>query len=187
MSRPSTPTKRVPQPSAENPAEGAWAEKMSRLRHRPRARNELRICDDESLRAKVAAAEQAAERARFLAQTSPGDDTLAIQAREAETASAAARTEAADATITLTFQALPRPAFEELITAHPATEAQAEDGAIFNPDTFPAALVAAASFDGMSEAEAGELLATWSTPDANALWEAAWRVQQESRVELGKG
>jgi hypothetical protein len=39
----------------------------------------------------------------------------------------------------------------------------------------------------MSREEAEELLDGWSTPDANALWDAAWKVQQESRVELGKG
>ncbi|GGV02468.1 hypothetical protein GCM10010211_82260 [Streptomyces albospinus] len=58
---------------------------------------------------------------------------------------------------------------------------------MFNPETFPAALISAASFDGMSQKEAAELPSTWSAPDANMLWEAAWSVQQERRVDLGKG
>ncbi|MET8248217.1 DNA/RNA non-specific endonuclease [Streptomyces sp. NPDC005202] len=37
----------------------------------------------------------------------------------------------------------------------------------------------------MTEAEARELLDTWSAPDANALWEAAWGVQQEARTRRG--
>ncbi|CAM5626548.1 hypothetical protein SAURM35S_07358 [Streptomyces aurantiogriseus] len=72
----------------------------------------------------------------------------------------------------------------------PPTDEQAADGAAFNPDTFPAALIAASSTDGMTEAEARELLDAWSAPDANALWETAWEVQQEARTgqaDLGKG
>jgi hypothetical protein len=161
---------------------------MDRLRQRPRPRATLRICDDEQLRRKAHEAEQAAERARFLADAAPGDTLLAQHAREAETARTAATGALEEASITLEFCALQRPVLEELITAHPPTEAQSEeDGAAFNPDTFPAALISAASEDGMSEEEAGELLATWSAPDANALWEAAWQVQQESRADLGKG
>ncbi|MEU7640949.1 hypothetical protein AB0C11_33610 [Streptomyces sp. NPDC039016] len=109
------------------------------------------------------------------------------RAADAEAAAEAARTVLDDASDFLTFRALARPVLEELITGHPPTEAQAAEGAVFNPDTFPAALIAAASFDGMSEEEAAELLAEWSAPDANMLWEAAWQVQQQGRVELGKG
>jgi hypothetical protein len=185
MSRP--PAKRTPPPPANSGAEEAWAAKMERLRRRAPARSHLRVCLDDELRRKAEEADQAAGRAQFLAEASPGDELPAVQARQAKEAADAARAEADEVTVVLTFQALPRPEFEELISGHPPTDAQSGDGAIFNPDTFPAALVAAASVDGMSEADAGELLATWSTPEANQLWEAAWRVQQESRVELGKG
>ncbi|MFE7119024.1 hypothetical protein ACFU99_26760 [Streptomyces sp. NPDC057654] len=160
---------------------------MERLRQRARPRNELRICDDEQLRTKADEAERAAERARFVAEASPDDEPAARRAADAEAASQAARAALDDASDFLTFLALPRPVLEELITAHPPTDEQAEEGAVFNPDSFPAALISAASADGMSQDEAAVLLSTWSAPDANLLWEAAWQVQQESRVDLGKG
>ncbi|GAA1919838.1 hypothetical protein [Streptantibioticus ferralitis] len=186
MSRPA-PAKRPSPPSGETtPTEGTWAEKMERLRRRARPRKKLRVCDDDQLRQQVEEAEQAARRARFLAEAAPDDAQAARNTVEADAAVETARTALDDACDVLTFLALPRPVLEELISQHPPTTQQAADGAAFNPDTFPAALIAAASFDGMSEAEAAELLNTWSAPDATALWEAAWGVQQESRVELGK-
>ncbi|SCF82280.1 hypothetical protein GA0115260_1028933 [Streptomyces sp. MnatMP-M27] len=185
MSRP-TPAKR-PSPPRETSAEGAWAAKMDRLRRRPRAQNTLRICDDDQLRQRFEEAEQSAQRARFLAEANPDDEAASRRAADAATALEEAGTALDSASDFLTFLALPRPVLEELISQHPPTEQQAQEGAVFNPDTFPAALVSAASLDGMSRKEAEELLNTWSAPDANALWDAGWQVQQESRVELGKG
>ncbi|MFK0279826.1 hypothetical protein ACIQVL_05035 [Streptomyces sp. NPDC090499] len=185
MSR-TAPVKR-PSPPRASAAEGAWAARMERLRHRARPQNKLRICDDDQLRQRFEDAEQAARRAGFLAEANPDDERAIQQAGEAATALEAARAALNDASDFLTFLALPRPVLEELITQHPPTEQQAEEGSVFNPDTFPPALIAAASFDGMSRDEAAELLSTWSAPDAGLLWEAAWSVQQESRVELGKG
>ncbi|MET8677072.1 hypothetical protein ABZW18_05590 [Streptomyces sp. NPDC004647] len=186
MSRPA-PAKRPSPPRGESSAEGAWAAKMDRLRRRARPQNKLRVCDDDQLRTRVEAAEQGAQRARFIAEATPADELAAQRAAEAEAIAETVRAELDDASDFLTFLALPRPVLEELIAAHPPTEQQAEEGAVFNPDTFPAALISAASFDGMSQDEAAELLASWSAPDANLLWEAAWQVQQESRVDLGKG
>ncbi|WP_158507652.1 hypothetical protein [Streptomyces noursei] len=168
-------------------AEGAWSAKMARLRSRARPQKQLRVCDDDQIRQRFEVAEQTAHRARLLAEASPDDEAAAQRAADAEAAADVARAALDDASDVLTFRALARPVLEELITEHPPTESQGAEGAIFNPDTFPAALVAAASFDGMSETEAAELLSTWSAPDANLLWEAAWQVQQESRVDLGKG
>jgi hypothetical protein len=185
VSRPA-PAKR-PSPPRQEPAEGAWAAKMDRLRRRARPQNKLRICDDEELRKRAEAAQREAERARFIAEATPGDEELAQRTADAAEAHQAASAALDYASDFLTFLALPRPVLEELIAAHPPTEQQAEEGAVFNPDTFPAALISAASFDGMSQDEAAELLSTWSAPDANLLWEAAWQVQQESRVDLGKG
>ncbi|MER5546492.1 hypothetical protein ACWDBP_35000 [Streptomyces sp. NPDC001233] len=186
MSRP-TPAKRPPSPSAaRQTAEGAWAAKMDRLRHRARPQNRLRICDDDHLRRRFEDAEQAAQRARFLAEANPDDEQVAEHAAQATTALEEARAALDDASDFLTFLALPRPVLEELISKHPPTEQQAAEGTVFNPDTFPAALIAAASFDGMTRDEADELLSTWPAADANLLWEAAWSVQQESRVDLGK-
>ncbi|MDQ0990715.1 hypothetical protein [Streptomyces sp. V3I7] len=169
-----------------NPAEGAWAAKMDRLRRRARPQNRLRVCDDTDLRQRYDEAEQAVRRAKFVAEVNPGAELAARQAADADSARDQALAALDAASEFLTFRALPRPVLEELISEHPPTEQQAEEGAIFNADTFPAALVAAASVDGMSREEADELLNGWSAPDANALWDAAWQIQQESRVELGK-
>ncbi|MER7047953.1 hypothetical protein [Streptomyces jumonjinensis] len=168
-------------------AEAAWAAKMERLRRRVRPRKQLRICDDDTLRTAVTAAEKSAERARFLAEAAPDDQRAARHAAKEEAALQEARDELDAASDFLTFLALPRPTLEDLLGDHPPTAKQAEDGSVFNPDTFPAALIAASSLDGMSEEEAAELLTSWSAPDANALWEAAWQVQQETRIDLGKG
>ncbi|MDQ8707867.1 hypothetical protein RCO28_36175 [Streptomyces sp. LHD-70] len=161
-----------------------WAAKMRRLRGRPRPEHVLRICDDEQIRQEVTLAEDVADRARRLADSALGDTELARKAAVLSKAHESAQQKLKDVSIELTFRALPRPALEELITRHPATEEQAAEGAAFNPDTFPAALVSAASVDGMSEAEAQELLGSWSAPDANSLWEAAWQVQQVSRTDV---
>ncbi|MFF6963485.1 hypothetical protein ACFY9G_08920 [Streptomyces anthocyanicus] len=184
MSRPAQAKR--PSPSA-TAAEGAWSAKMERLRRRRKAQNRLRICDDAELRQQYEEAEQAARRARFVAEANPGDEHAERQAAHAAVARDQALAALDAASEFLTFRALPRPVLEELISEHPPTEQQAEEGAIFNADTFPAALVAAASVDGMIREEAEELLNGWSAPDANALWDAAWQIQQESRVELGKG
>ncbi|MDQ8706864.1 hypothetical protein RCO28_30990 [Streptomyces sp. LHD-70] len=152
----------------------------------------LRLCDDEQVRQESVLAEQAAERARYLADAQPDDEELSRRLADLLRAHEAAQKRLADASVSLTFRALPRPVLEEVITAHPPTEAQAAEGAAFNPDTFPATLIAASSVDGMNETEAGELLTSWSASDANALWEAAWQVQQIARAEVstssvGKG
>nr|WSZ96827.1 hypothetical protein OH820_15200 [Streptomyces sp. NBC_00857] len=186
MARP-TPAKRTsPQPDHSG-AEGAWVAKMERLRRRSRPRTTLRVCDDEELRRAAEETRLLAERARIMAAATPGDRLLAEEASTAQAESEAARTALEAAEEVLTFVALPRPVLEELIAAHQPTEKQAEEGAVFNADTFPAALVSASSFDGMSETEAAELLSIWPAADANLLWEAAWQVQQESRADLGKG
>ncbi|MEU3973423.1 hypothetical protein [Streptomyces bacillaris] len=184
MSRPAQAKR--PAPSA-TPAEGAWSAKMERLRLRARPQNRLRVCDDNDLRQRYDEAEQAARRAKFVAEANPGDDLAERQAADADAARDQALAALDAASEFLTFRALPRPVLEDLISEHPPTEQQAEEGAIFNATTFPAALVSAASVDGMSREEAEELLNGWSAPDANSLWDAAWQVQQESRVELGKG
>ncbi|MGW1878434.1 hypothetical protein [Streptomyces sp. NPDC001975] len=166
-----------------------WEQKMERLRRRSLPERVLRICDNAALRAEYDEARRAADRARVLARSDADNGLLAERAAETgrryDAAAAALRT----ASIHLTFRALPRPVLEELLHTHPPTDEQAADGSAFNPDTFPAALISASSTDGMTEAEARELLDAWSAPDANALWEAAWEVQQEARTDradLGK-
>ncbi|WP_425834189.1 hypothetical protein [Streptomyces fractus] len=176
----------VTEPMPAQQAEGAWAAKMERLRRRATPRSTLRISDDDELRRALTEAEAQARRARLFAEATPDDAAATARAAEADAALAEARSMYDAASDTLTFLALPRPVLEELIGRHPPTDEQAAEGAVFNPDTFPPALISAASSDGMSREEAAELLATWPAAEANLLWEAAWQVQQESRVELGK-
>ncbi|MFI5688608.1 hypothetical protein [Streptomyces sp. NPDC051636] len=167
-----------------------WEQKMERLRRRSLPERVLQICDDAALRAEYDEAKRAADRARLLAESDAENGVFAERARLAAERYEAASDALNRESVYLTFRALPRPVLEELLHAHPPTDDQAADSAAFNPDAFPAALIAASSTDGMSEAEARELLDTWSAPDANALWEAAWEVQQEGRVDradLGKG
>lgn len=168
----------------------AWEQKMERLRRRSLPERVLQICDDPARRTEYEEARRAAQRARVLAESDTDNGVFAKRAAEAAARYEVAAEALREASVHLTFRALPRPVLEELVHAHPPTDAQAADGAAFNPDTFPAALIAASSVDGMSEAEARELLDTWSAPDANALWETAWEVQQEARsdrADLGKG
>ncbi|WP_406354272.1 hypothetical protein [Streptomyces sp. NBC_00658] len=175
--------------AAAESQEAAWETKMERLRHRSLPERVLRICDDTALRQEHDAAGRAVSRARLLADSDPDNATLARRATAATRRYEAAAEALHKASVCLTFRALPRPALEELIHTHPPTDQQAADGAAFNPDTFPAALIAVSCTDGMSEAEARELLDSWSAPDANALWESAWEVQQEARTgpaDLGK-
>ncbi|GGL03364.1 hypothetical protein [Streptomyces flaveus] len=168
----------------------AWEQKMERLRRRSLPERVLQICDDAARRTEYDEAKRAADRSRLLAESDTGSAVFAERAALAVQRYEAAAEALRAASVYLTFRALPRPVIEELLHAHPPTDQQAADGAAFNPDTFPAALIAASSTDGMSEAEARELLDAWSAPDANALWEAAWEVQQEARTDradLGKG
>lgn len=167
-----------------------WEQKMERLRRRSLPERVLQICDDAARRTAYDEAKRAADRARLLAESDRDNAAFAERAMLAAQRYEAAAEALDAASVYLRFRALPRPVLEELLHAHPPTDEQAVDGAAFNPETFPAALIAASSTDGMSEAEARELLDAWSAPDANALWEAAWEVQQESRADradLGKG
>ncbi|MGC9539980.1 hypothetical protein [Streptomyces sp. UG1] len=176
--------------AAPKSQETTWEKKMERLRRRSLPERVLQICDDAALRAEYDEAKRAADRARILAESDTDNGVFAERAVEASRRYEAAAEALQAASVYLTFRALPRPVIEELLHAHPPTDEQAADGAAFNPDTFPAALIAASSADGMTEAEARELRDAWSAPDANALWEAAWEVQQEARADradLGKG
>ncbi|KPI15658.1 hypothetical protein OK074_2103 [Actinobacteria bacterium OK074] len=170
-----------------------WEQKMERLRRRSLPERVLRVCDDPARRTEYEEAKRTADRARLLAEAQldaqpepengANDGVFAERAAQAERRREAAARALHEASAYLTFRALPRPLLEELIHAHPPTDEQAADGAAFNPDTFPAALVSASNTDGMTETEARELLDSWSAPDANALWEAAWQVQQEGRAD----
>jgi hypothetical protein len=171
---------------------------MARLRARRLPERTVSFLDDEGLKQRVtdAALDVAKARASALGRATEAD--VPAEEREswadaqpdvlaAQTALDAAREALAAATITLTFRALPRPVWEQLLREHAPTEEQADLGHEYNVETFPAAIIAASSVDGMSEAEAQELLDNWSDADAKALFTAALLVNQTMRADLGKG
>lgn len=175
------------QPPAAAVAQDAhWASTLERLRSRQRPTAPLRICDDQAVKETLALAqfEQRTAQRQLDGDTSP-EAKKALKSAEAAVAKAQAAVD--DATILLTFRALERTDLDALKKEHPATEEQAEDGYEFNVDTFGPALVAAANIDGMTEDQAREFLETWADAEAGALFQAAWGVQLESRLDLGKG
>lgn len=175
-----------------------WAAKMARLRARRLPERTVSFLDDQDLKQRVtdAALDMAKARTSALGRASEMEvpagerETWAVGQPDVLAAQAAldeARRALAAGTLTLTFRALPRPAWEQLLREHTPTEEQADLGHEYNVETFPAALVSASSVDGMSEAEAQELLDSWSDADAKALFTAALLVNQTMRADLGKG
>lgn len=164
-----------------------WASTLERLRSRARPTLTLRICDDQDAKDALATTQYAERRIKETAEADPenAESKKAVRTATAEVKKAQAAVD--EATITLTFRALERTALTELKKQHPPTEEQAEDGFEFNVDTLGPALVAAASEDGLTEEDARTFLDTWSDAEAAALFSAAWDVQHETRMDLGKG
>ena len=175
-----------PQPPADAVAKDAhWASTLERLRNRQRPTATLRICDDQAAKDTLATAqwEQRSAQRQYEGDTSP-EAKKAL--KTAETAVTKAQQAVDEASIMLTFRALERTTLDALKREHKPTEEQAEDGYEFNVDTFGPALVAAANTDGMTEDQAREFLETWADAEAGSLFQAAWGVQLESRLDLGK-
>lgn len=174
-------------PAGAVAADAHWAAKMARLRSRKAAEVPLYLWQDQTVRDAFDEALRTARNARQFADADKANKLLAQEAADAEAALKTARaTYEADCEV-LTFRALPGDAFAALIKEHPATEEQAEAGSDWNEDTFPAALVAASSVDGMSVEEAAELLAEWGMADRVELFQAALAAQQAKRSDWGKG
>ncbi|MFH8813125.1 hypothetical protein ACH4GZ_39000 [Streptomyces hygroscopicus] len=164
-----------------------WASTLERLRNRTRPTLTLRICDDQAAKDALATAQYAQRRIKETAEADPDSAESKKAVRAAETEVKKAQAAVDEATIVLTFRALERTALTELKKAHPATEEQAEEGIDFNIDTLGPALVAASSVDGLTEDDARLFLDTWSDAEAEALLAAAFNVQRETRMDLGKG
>ncbi|WP_328403998.1 hypothetical protein OHS70_34240 [Streptomyces sp. NBC_00390] len=184
-----------------------WSAKMAKLRARQLPERTLSICDDPVLKADVTEAALGLARARTEAQSASIEQAVPedqrdewVQARPEVLAAAGALEDAQraldEATVTLTFRALPRPVWEQLLREHPPTEAQADAGMEYNVETFPAALIAACHIErdgagtevpGMTESDAQELLDLWPDSEAKALFTAALLVNQTMRADLGKG
>ena len=77
--------------------------------------------------------------------------------------------------VTLKFQAISYKDLDALQAKHPPTNAQRADGASFNRNTFPPALIAACSLEPhMDESDAREIWNSddWSTGELNTLFDA---------------
>ncbi|MET7890012.1 hypothetical protein [Streptomyces mirabilis] len=197
----------VEPPAAAVARDAHWAAKMNRLRARKLPERTLSICDDEGAKTAVTDAALALAKARATALAECAEQGISEDQRDAWVASNpqvltadATLTDTQDSlnavTLTLTFRALPRPVWEQLLREHAPTEAQADQGMEYNVETFPAALVSAChverdevgeAVDGMSVADAQELLDTWADAEAKALFTAALLINQTLRADLGKG
>lgn len=83
--------------------------------------------------------------------------------------------------VRLKYQALDPKAFDDLISAHPATPKQERKGAQWNPDTFPPALISeVAVVPKLTYEQADDLLKNknWSPGETNALFRNALDVCQ---------
>lgn len=200
-------TTTVEPPAGAVARDAHWSAKMARLRARKLPSRTLSFCDDEDAKSAVTEAALTLAKARAAALAECTEQGIGEDQRDAWVASNprvlaadAALTGAqhvlAGATMTLTFRALPRPVWEQLLLDHAPSEAQADKGMEYNVDTFPAALIAAchverdaggAEAEGMSEADAQELLDTWADAEAKALFTAALVINQTLRANLGKG
>ena len=200
-------TTTVEPPAAAVAKDAHWSAKMARLRARKLPERTLSICDDVDAKAAVTEAAMKLAKARAEALADCAEQGIREDQRDAWVASnpAVVAADAAlnraqdvlsEATLALTFRALPRPVWEQLLRDHAPTEAQADQGMEYNVETFPAALISACHIErdaagheaeGMSEAEAQELLDTWADAEAKALFTAALVINQTLRADLGKG
>nr|BEK65692.1 hypothetical protein KPHV_29190 [Kitasatospora purpeofusca] len=187
--------------------DGHWRAKMARLKARSLPERTVRICDDDAAKLAVTDAQLKLAQARAAARTAAAGQGVEDgqvdafteghpQVVIAHSVLATAEQALADATIELTFRALPRPVWETLLAEHAPTPEQADKGQDYNVATFPAALIAAshverdgtgAEVDGMTVADAQALLDEWSDADAKVLFTGALMVNQKMRADLGKG
>jgi hypothetical protein len=98
------------------------------------------------------------------------------------------------ATIRITFESIGRKRYEDLIAAHPATDAQnkesqkeAQQDAPYNVDTFPAALISASAVSPvMTLEQAQELWDDWNAGELTEVFFSALEVNTARRSGLGK-
>ncbi|MER8003022.1 hypothetical protein [Streptomyces sp. NPDC095613] len=184
---PTTKTTAPAPPAAAVAQDAHWAAKMQRLRARTLAETVFTVCDDANVKQRYDRATRAKDTAEaVLDATTPGDTEARKEAEAAREEWEAAKAAYDAVAIPIRLRALPRTAMEALYAAHKPTEEEQEEGRDWSV-SFHAALISAASVDGMTVEEAQELLHTWSLAEANALFNAALAVQQITRADLGKG
>ncbi|WP_327297776.1 MULTISPECIES: hypothetical protein [unclassified Streptomyces] len=201
-------TTAISEPPATAVARDAhWSAKMARLKARKLPERSLRMCDDDQAKKNVTDAAMELAKARTAARAQSIEQGVSEADREdwtvaqPDVVAAQLRLEAVElaldeVTVVLTFRALPRPAWEQLLRDHSPTEAQADQGMEYNVETYPAALISACHIErneldevvpGMSEQDAQELLDAWPDSEAKALFTCALLVNQTLRADLGKG
>ncbi|MFD9443418.1 hypothetical protein [Streptomyces sp. NPDC060001] len=175
-----------------NTASG-WDALKTRLAQVDKPVRTFSLCQDTDIRDRYHQARRADQQAQDQLAGLPEDleaDARALYAKEAADAAKelkAAKKAYDDHVIVLRFTALDRKALQVLQEENPPSEAEEAQGDEFAMETFAPALVSAASLDGMPVEDARTYLNTWSTGDANGLWQAAWSIQRQQRTDLGKG
>jgi hypothetical protein len=90
-----------------------------------------------------------------------------------------------EVTVELTFQALPRRAFEKLISENPPTDEARKEGEQYNVDTFVPALIAACSVDGLTLEDVERLIEQWNVAEVGSVFALCRTVNETARVSLG--
>ncbi|RSS43828.1 hypothetical protein [Streptomyces sp. WAC08241] len=157
-----------------------------RLLARQRPTLKMTICDDLQVKTDLDIARFELRKAKSAATDDPKNPNLTAAVAAAEQNVQIAQEAFDAAAIILRFEALPRPAFEELKKKHPPTEAQAEEGTALNFETLAPELIAAASLDGLTVDDARTFLDTWGEGESITLFDTAWNVQQSVRADVGK-
>lgn len=187
MTATKTPATKAEPPAAAVAADAHWTATRERLRSRQRPVAPLTICDDVTVKKTLEEAKFVVRRLTAELEASPDDASLTKDMAAAQKALEAAQAAFDEIAIVLRFQAMRRNDFEDLKKRHPPTESQAEDGYIANPDSIGPALIEACSLDGITAEDAAEYLTEWAEGEANALFNTAWSVQTNVRMDLGKG
>jgi hypothetical protein len=183
-----TATSTLPEPpAAAVAADPHWTATRDRLRSRQRPTASLVICDDPDVRKALEEAKFVVRRVTASAEASPDDADVKKDLTAAQKTLDAAQAAFDDIAITLRFQAMRRPDFEDLKKNHPPTEEQAEDGLSVNVDSIGPALIAACSLDGITADDASYYLDEWAEGEAAAMFSTAWNVQSGVRMDVGKG
>ncbi|MFE1949927.1 hypothetical protein ACFW9D_05595 [Streptomyces sp. NPDC059524] len=169
-----------------------WDALKKRLDGLQRPTTTFTICQDPEARQRLYEAKAGLRAAETTLAGVPDDDEAGQAVAQTRVEVATMERDAAQkafdkVAIVLTFEALERKRFEDLLKAHPPEELDEADGADFAMESFGPALIEAASKDGIPADYARHLLDTWSPADAQALFTAAWSVQHTERADLGKG
>lgn len=180
--------------------------KMARLRARSRTRRELQVLVEDGVLQVLAATEERELLAtvgvdvveRRLAALEGDPTPKDLRAREvaqeqvelARSEADAAREAVREATVVLRLEALPAGEWRALLSAHEATaEQQAEQPQgsrlLFNPDTFPTALILASlGLDRDAQREAEEWLPVLSFGEFEGLFAACWDLNHVSALDV---